>query len=80
MLLSGAAFRILQGTVITAEGSGSTLARAIGGDAKGKISLACYVAAIALAFVNPWLSDVLFVAVALMWLAPDPRIERALAG
>ncbi|HET7457823.1 MAG TPA: TMEM175 family protein [Gemmatimonadaceae bacterium] len=80
MLLSGAAFRILQGTVITAEGSGSTLARAIGGDAKGKISLACYVAAIALAFVNPWLSDVLFVAVALMWLAPDPRIERALSG
>ena len=43
---------------------------------KGKISLVLYIAAIPLAFVNEWLSDAIYVTVALIWLAPDPRIER----
>jgi hypothetical protein len=54
-----------------------TLAAALGSDWKGKLSLACYVVAIALAFVNQWLSDALYVLVAVLWLIPDPRVERA---
>ena len=38
--------------------------------------MACYAAAVALAFVNQWLSDALYVAVAVMWLIPDRRVER----
>jgi hypothetical protein len=56
------------------------LAVAIGRDLKGKLSPVIYVAAIVLAFVRPWMADVLYVAVALMWLIPDRRIERALAA
>jgi len=53
-------------------------ARAIGRDLKGKLSPLLYIAGIALAFVDTRLSDAIYVAVALMWLRPDPRIERAL--
>ena len=56
----------------------SKLAAAVQGDLKGKASLVMYIAAIALAFVNQWLSDALYVSVALMWLVPDPRIEKRL--
>ena len=52
------------------------LAQALGSDLKGKISPVLYVAAIALAFVSPWISMALYVFVALMWLVPDRRIER----
>ena len=51
------------------------LAAAVGNDLKGKMSLAAYLAAIPLAFVNPWISDALYVATALTWLVPDRRIE-----
>lgn len=46
------------------------------GRVKGKVSLALYAAAIPLAFVHPWISDALFLAVALIWFIPDPRIEK----
>ena len=55
------------------------LAGALGRDYKGKLSLVCYLAAIGLAFVNQWLSDALYLLVAVMWLIPDRRIEHALA-
>jgi len=45
---------------------------------KGKLSLALYMAAIPLAFVNEWIADALYAAVALIWLVPDPRIEAKL--
>ena len=61
-----------------AEGPGSKLAAAVRGDVKGKASLVMYIAAVGLAFVNQWLSDALYVSVALMWLVPDPRIEKRL--
>ena len=51
---------------------------AVGSDVKGKISAVLYVAAIPLAFVNQWIADALYVAVALMWLVPDRRIEAKL--
>ena len=55
------------------------MAGAIGSDWKGKLSILCYFAAIGLAFVNQWLSDALYVFVAVMWLIPDRRVERTLA-
>ena len=53
----------------------SRLAAALGGDLKGKVSLAMYAAGIPLAFVSPWIAVVLYVVVALIWFVPDRRIE-----
>ena len=78
LLANAIAFGILARLLIRHEGPDSPLARAIGGDSKGNISLALYVAAIAMAFVAPIVSLALYVAVALIWLAPDRRIERML--
>jgi uncharacterized membrane protein len=75
MLGAGLGYLVLQTAIIGAEGRDSKLARAIGDDVKGKISLAAYASAIPLAFVREWLADVLYVAVALLWLVPDKRIE-----
>jgi hypothetical protein len=52
----------------------------VGRDAKGKLSPVLYVAAIPLALVRPWLAGLLYTAVALIWLVPDRRIERAVAS
>lgn len=81
MLLMGAlAYWILQRTIIASQGADSPLARAVGRDAKGKLSPVVYLVAIPLAFVRPWLAGALYVAVALLWLVPDRRIERVLAA
>jgi hypothetical protein len=58
--------------------TGSTLATAVGSDVKGRVSVVIYVAAVAVAFRAPWLACALYVAVAVMWLVPDRRIEKAL--
>ncbi len=76
MVLAAVAYTILEYTIIAAQGPDSKLALAIGSDRKGLISLALYVASIPLAFVQPLISDALFVIVALVWLVPDRRIER----
>jgi uncharacterized membrane protein len=78
LLLAAVAYIILQTTIIAAEGPGSRLAAAVQRDVKGKISLLGYAVAIPLAFANPVISIVLYVAVALLWLVPDPRIESRL--
>jgi hypothetical protein len=52
----------------------------VGRDWKGKLSPALYVAGIGLAFLSPWLAVAIYVLVALIWLIPDRRIERVLAG
>ncbi|HEX5473616.1 MAG TPA: TMEM175 family protein [Vicinamibacterales bacterium] len=75
LLLAAIAYSILVRAILAAEGPASKLAAAIGGDVKGNLSIVLYVAAIPLAFVNQWLSDALYVSVALMWLVPDRRIE-----
>ena len=80
MLLSGVAYTILQAAIVAAHGPESTLAAAVGSDMKGKVSLALYALAIPLAFVNQWISDGIYVAVALMWFVPDRRIESLRAG
>jgi TMEM175 potassium channel family protein len=79
LLMAAFAYSILQRAIIARQGHGSLLAGAIGSDWKGKLSILCYFAAIGLAFVNQWLSDALYVFVAVMWLIPDRRVERALA-
>ncbi len=79
LLMCAIAYFILQGTIVRSQGAGSVLARAVGRDTKGRISLAGYLAAIPLAFVNQWIADAIYVAVALMWFIPDRRIEKAIA-
>jgi uncharacterized membrane protein len=78
LIMDAVAYTILQRTLIAVHGPRSELALALGGDVKGKVSLAAYAAAIPLAFVNPIISYALFVSVALLWLVPDRRIERQL--
>ena len=78
LLMPAIAYYLLQMAIVHRQGQQSVLARALGSDLKGKVSMLLYAAAIALAFVNPWLSIALYVLVAVMWLIPDRRIERAL--
>ena len=66
LLASAVAYELLQRTIIASEGRTSRLATAIGSDAKGKVSLAMYAAAVPLAFVREWIADALFVGVALI--------------
>jgi len=80
LLAAGLAYWLLQRQIIAMHGKQSVLAAAVGPDIKGKLSPVLYVLAIALAFVRPWLADALYVVVALMWLVPDRRIERVVAG
>ena len=75
LLMAAVAYTILQNAIVAEHGPHSRLAAAIGRDGKGKLSLALYVAAIALAFVNQWISDAIYVVVVLIWLIPDRRIE-----
>jgi uncharacterized membrane protein len=70
------AFQIMVVLLLAAQGPGSRLARAVGRDAKGKLSLALYAVAIPLAFVNALVADAIYVLVAMIWLVPDTRIEH----
>jgi len=67
-----------QRRIIAVNGEDSTIARAVGNDTKGKISLAAYAAGIGLAFVQPWIAAALYAGIALVWLIPDRRIEDEL--
>jgi uncharacterized membrane protein len=73
LLMSAIAWVILQTTILREHGPDSKIARALGSDVKGKVSLALYVTAIALAFVRVSLAHALYAVVALMWLVPDRR-------
>jgi TMEM175 potassium channel family protein len=75
-LCSGVAYTLLVLAIIRADGSASPVATAIGRDAKGRASMLGYAAAAALAFVSPWISYALIVAVAVMWFVPDRRFSR----
>ena len=80
LFMAAAAYFILQHCIISVSGGkDALLAKAVGNDRKGKASLLMYAIAIPAAFWNQWLSDALYVAVAVMWLIPDKRIERAIA-
>ena len=78
-LLAGCAYYILSRLLIRRHGEDSALARAVGSDRKGRISMALYLAAVGVAFLSPWASCAIFVGVAILWLVPDRRIEKVLA-
>jgi uncharacterized membrane protein len=80
LLMAAIAYYILQRMIIARQGRDSLLAVAIGSDWKGKLSPVLYTVGIALAFFWPWASKGLYAAVALIWLVPDARIERALSA
>jgi uncharacterized membrane protein len=78
---AGLSYNILQRQIIAVNGRDSRLAVATGNDLKGKMSILLYLAAIALAlFARPWMAIALYVAVAVMWLVPDRRIESRVNG
>jgi len=78
LLMAAIAYTILALAIVRHEGPTSKLAAAMGRDVKGKISLGAYLAAVPLAFVNPWIAVAMYALVAGIWLIPDPRIESQL--
>ena len=78
LLCSGIAYYILAHALIAQHGNDSELAKALGSDIKGKLSVGFYMAAIPLAFVASWIACAVYVLVAIMWLIPDRRIEKVL--
>jgi len=82
VLLLGAAcaYYIMTRVLLASHAPDSLLARALGSDFKGRISIVIYAVAIALAFTLPWLAGALYALVAVIWLVPDRRFERVLAA
>ncbi len=79
LIMAAVAYTILVRVLLTGHGADSHLARAIGSDYKGKISLTLYTLSVAVAFWQAWLSLALNILVAIIWLIPDRRIEKTLA-
>jgi len=80
LLMAAIAYYLLQLSIIADQGARSVLKRAIGPDLKGKISPILYLVAIPAAFYLQWMAEAIYFGVALMWLVPDKRIERAIAS
>ena len=80
LLLAGLAYYLLEKALVAAQDDDSALRAAIGDDRKGKLTLVVIVVGIAAAFVSAYLAEVLYVGVAVIWVLPDRRIERALEG
>jgi uncharacterized membrane protein len=80
LLMAAVSYYVLQQSIIATDGPGSVLKRAIGSDWKGKASPILYITAIIAAFWIPWVAQAIYVAIALIWLVPDKRIERAING
>lgn len=78
LMAAAIAYFILQNLIIKSHGKDSILAKALGRDLKGKISPIFYIIGIGGAFFNVWISETMFVLVAILWLVPDRRIENAL--
>ena len=80
LLMAGAAYFILARVLVAQHDKDAPISRAIGRDCKGVISLILYATAVPLAFFIPWGAIAIYVIVAIMWVIPDRRIERVLAG
>jgi uncharacterized membrane protein len=80
LLAAAIAYYALQTTIIRRQGTGSTLATAVGSDMKGKLSPLLYVVGFCLSPVNRWLAIAVYASVALMWLVPDRRVARTIAA
>jgi len=79
LLMAAIAYWILQQRIIASQGSDSLLRKAVGGDWKGKLSPVLYLIGIVAAFRSQWISQALYLLVALLWFVPDRRIEGVLA-
>jgi uncharacterized membrane protein len=73
---AGVAYFVLTRALLAVHTSDTKLAQALGRDWKGKLSVVAYAVGVALAFVEPWLAIGIYIAVAIVWLVPDRRIER----
>jgi len=80
MCLPGTAYFVLARELVKVNGPDSTLAQAMGGGMKERLSLVLYAVGIAGAFIHPYVAFAFYIAVAVMWFVPDNRIERRLAG
>ncbi len=80
LLMAAVAYQLLAIAIIAHQGEGSRLRTLLGGDVKGKLSLAAYAVSVPMALLLPWVSYAIFVGVALMWLVPDRRIESRLGA
>ena len=80
LLMCAIAFYVMERVIVHAQGPDSPLEKAVGRDLKGKLSPVLYLSGAALAFVSPAISYALYAFVALMWLVPDRRVEKAMAG
>jgi uncharacterized membrane protein len=78
LLMAAIAYWLLQQAIIAAEGPGSILKKAVGGDWKGKLSPIVYLLGIVSTFWVQWIAQILYVFAALVWLVPDRRIEHEL--
>ncbi|NCO62517.1 MAG: DUF1211 domain-containing protein [Flavobacteriales bacterium] len=78
LLAAAIAYFILQFLIIKSHGKDSILAKALGKDLKGKISPIMYIIGVIGSFYSIWISGSMFVLVAIIWLIPDRRIEKAL--
>ncbi len=76
LLMAACAYFILQHAIISSEGEKSLLKTAVGQDRKGKVSLVLYIIAVIAAFWLTWVAHLIYIAVAIMWLIPDQRIEN----
>ncbi len=79
LLMPAIAYFVLQTVIVRSRAIEANVAKAFGRDAKGKLSIVAYVAAVALAMFAPYVSIAIYVLIALIWLIPDRRIERAMA-
>jgi uncharacterized membrane protein len=79
LIMAAVAYFILVRVLLAGHGPETALAKAIGADFKGKISVVIYAVGLALTLLSPWLAVALYTAVALLWLCPDQRIEKTLA-
>jgi uncharacterized membrane protein len=78
LLMPALAWAVMQTAIIAAQGKGSPMRQAIGGDIKGKLTPLLYLTGIGLAFVSTILAQLIYAVVALIWLVPDRRIEAVL--
>ena len=76
--MAAIAYFVLSRTLVGLHGTDSVLAKAVGRDRKGLVSLLAYAVALALSWPFTWGAVGLFVAVAVLWVIPDRRIERVL--
>jgi uncharacterized membrane protein len=73
---AGAAYRILVGRIIAADDADAPVATAVGSDVKATLSVIAYAAGIGLAWLSPWIAYAFYIAVAVMWFVPDPRLSH----